>query len=328
MRFSEYMNEWLYGVEGYYSQFHTIGKDGDFYTAVSTSPFFGAAIANFLCQKVSSGQIPRDVTLVEIGAHRGYLIADMIQWIFTCDSTLLESMRFVIIERQESVRRAQQEYLWSRFGDEVSIEQAESLDDLDLEYAFFVSNEIFDAFPCDLYIDGKIADVVENAILWKDARQHHLDHASRYGMQKGEIAVGYEDFASKIVSAVKNFDFVSFDYGDRYARNDFSIRIYKEHKVYPFFDDGVELDRLFGHSDITYDVNFSHLIDAFESAGASLVSLEKQGRALVRFGIIDLLEQYAKVSTQAQYLHEADKIKTLIAPNVMGERFKMVHFSK
>jgi SAM-dependent MidA family methyltransferase len=26
-----------------------------------------------------------------------------------------------------------------------------------------------------------------------------------------------------------------------------------------------------------------------------------------------------------KYLHEADKIKTLIAPNVMGERYKIVH---
>jgi SAM-dependent MidA family methyltransferase len=44
--------------------------------------------------------------------------------------------------------------------------------------------------------------------------------------------------------------------------------------------------------------------------------------------LIDLLEQYARHSTEMQYLHEADKIKTLIAPNVMGERFKMVHFKK
>ncbi len=37
MKFSEYMNEWLYGVDGYYRQFRDIGKDGDFYTAVSSS---------------------------------------------------------------------------------------------------------------------------------------------------------------------------------------------------------------------------------------------------------------------------------------------------
>jgi len=47
MQFSTYMNEWLYGEEGYYKNFKAIGKSGDFYTAVSTSSFFGASIANY-----------------------------------------------------------------------------------------------------------------------------------------------------------------------------------------------------------------------------------------------------------------------------------------
>jgi len=41
------MHEWLYGNDGYYKNFKTIGKEGDFYTAVSTSRFFGASIANY-----------------------------------------------------------------------------------------------------------------------------------------------------------------------------------------------------------------------------------------------------------------------------------------
>jgi SAM-dependent MidA family methyltransferase len=49
---------------------------------------------------------------------------------------------------------------------------------------------------------------------------------------------------------------------------------------------------------------------------------------LVRFGLIDILEQFAKQTTQANYLREADKIKTLIAPTIMGDKFKMVHFKK
>jgi SAM-dependent MidA family methyltransferase len=30
----------------------------------------------------------------------------------------------------------------------------------------------------------------------------------------------------------------------------------------------------------------------------------------------------------ANYIREADKIKTLIAPTIMGDKFKMVHFQK
>ncbi len=328
MRFSNYMYEWLYGADGYYSRFRPIGKEGDFYTAVSTSPFFGASIANFLCRKIKEGKIPKDAALVEIGAHQGYLMADMIQWLYTCDSSLLESMRFIIVERQERVRKAQREYFAQRFGDAVRLEQVSSLGDLHLAYAFFVANEIFDAFACDLYIDGKMADVVDEAIVWRDADESLIEFAKKYGMQKGEIATGYEEFAQRMADAARSFDFVTFDYGDRYARNDFSIRIYDRHKVYPFFDEDVVLSELFGKTDITYDVNFSHVIDAFEEAGAKLIDFRKQANALIDFGIIDLLEQYSQIATQEQYLHEADKIKTLIAPNVMGERFKMVHLSR
>ncbi|MBD3807489.1 MAG: hypothetical protein IE880_02080, partial [Epsilonproteobacteria bacterium] len=53
MNFSEYMNEWLYGHDGYYNSFKTIGKEGDFYTAVSSSRFFGASIANYFLKLIS-----------------------------------------------------------------------------------------------------------------------------------------------------------------------------------------------------------------------------------------------------------------------------------
>jgi len=57
-------------------------------------------------------------------------------------------------------------------------------------------------------------------------------------------------------------------------------------------------------------------------------SHETQARALIWFGLIDILEMFAKQTIQAIYLREADKIKTLIAPTIMGDKFKMVHFSK
>ena len=328
MIFSDYMQDWLYGEEGYYRRFSPIGKKGDFYTAVSTSAFFGASIAQFLCKQIQNGTIGRDALLVEIGAHQGYLLADMIQWLYTCDASLLASMRFMIVERQEAVREAQKAYFAERFGDAVKLEQVENLDAMEETYAFFVSNEIFDAFPCELYIDGKQARIRENAVLWEDASDTIEHLARKYGMQKGEIAIGYDAFAQRLVRAAERFDFISFDYGDRYARNDFSIRIYTEHTVYPFFDEAVKLSELFGRSDITYDVNFGHVTDAFADAGIALVDYETQARALIRFGIIDLLEQYARQTTQENYVREADKVKTLLAPNIMGERFKMVHFRR
>ncbi len=327
-RFSDYMNEWLYGEGGYYKSFRDIGKGGDFYTAVSTSAFFGAAIANRFWQGILKGSIPRDAWLIEIGAHRGYLLADMIEWLYSCDPSLVETMHFAIVERQEELQKIQQDYFSERFGSGVHLYQFASLNELRVPYALFVSNEIFDAFPCELYKEGERAEVRKDRIYWVRAEEELRLFAKRHRLQKGEIAVGYEAFAKRVADAAEALEFISFDYGERYVRNDFSIRIYKGHETYPLFDESLNLAEVYQNSDITYDVNFAHVIEAFEAAGMSCKAYETQARALVRYGLIDILEEYSKRATYSDYLRQADRIKTLIAPTMMGDRFKVVEFIK
>ncbi|MDD5547989.1 MAG: SAM-dependent methyltransferase [Sulfurovaceae bacterium] len=321
------MNEWLYGDDGYYTSFKNIGKEGDFYTAVSSSRFFGASIANFLLKLISQDESKANGVLVEIGAHRGYLICDMIQWIYTVNPTLIQTLRFAIIEKHPRLIEEQKAYIYSRFGDDVKVEHFGSISEIKTNYAFVVSNEIFDAFGCELYMDGKIATVENDVISWIPAPNDMIELGKKHHLTKGEIAVGYEEFASEFKNLPK-CDFVSFDYGEKYIRNDFSIRIYKEHKTYPLFDENIKLKDFFGNSDITYDVNFAHVIEAFEANSFHLKTFETQARALISFGIIDILEQFARIATQERYISEADKIKTLISPTIMGDKFKMIHLSK
>ena len=328
MYFSEYMNEWLYGEEGYYKHFKDIGKEGDFYTAVSTSAFFGASIANHFFKMLQEGRAERNGWLIEIGAHQGYLLCDMIQWLYTCDPTLVQSLKFGIVERQPHVKEAQLAYIRSRFGDDVQVRHFDDISQVNVDYAFFVANEIFDAFPCELYKDEQIATVEEHQIGWEDASKELKLWAEKHYLKTGEIAVGYEAFAKAMASGVKRCDFVTCDYGEKYVRNDFSIRVYRKHETFPLFDEALNLAESFQKDDITYDVNFAHVLEAFEAAGFKEEGYETQARALIRFGIIDILEQFAKQTTQANYLREADKIKTLIAPTMMGDRFKMIHLSK
>ena len=326
MKFSSYMNEWLYGEDGYYKNFKDIGKGGDFYTAVSTSSFFGASIANHLFKMIQDNQVPRDGYLIEIGAHKGYLICDMIQWLYSCNASLISSMKFAIVERQPKVQEAQREYIYSRFGDDVNVEFFSSLSEIQVDYAFYISNEIFDAFACELIKDNQQAYVENHQIEWREIDKDLAQKIVPFRQVKGEVAVGYEDFAKDISNTAKRCDFVSFDYGEEYVRNDFSIRIYKSHKTLPLFDEELILADEFKKSDITFDVNFGHVIKAFEESGFQKIDYETQARALIRFGLIDILEQFAKQTTQSIYQREADKIKTLIAPTIMGDRFKMVHF--
>ncbi|WP_297524721.1 SAM-dependent methyltransferase [Sulfurovum sp.] len=328
MYFSEYMNEWLYGENGYYRNFKAIGKSGDFYTAVSTSSFFGASIANYFFKMLKEGKADRDGWLIEVGAHQGYLICDMIQWLYTCDPLLVKTLKFGIVERQPEVQKAQTEYIKARFGDDVHITHFEDLCEVNAEYGFVVANEIFDAFPCELLKDGQIAVVEDHKIAWNPAPLEMLEWAKGHYLKQGEVAVGYEGFAKAMASGIEKCDFVSFDYGEKYVRNDFSIRVYRAHETFPLFDEALDLSESFQKDDITYDVNFRQVLEAFEASGFTEKSYETQARALIRFGLIEILEQFASQTTQERYMREADKIKTLIAPTMMGDRFKMLHLQK
>jgi len=328
-RFSNYMQDWLYGPKGYYTTFKAIGKEGDFYTAVTTSRFFGATIAHYMISLIKAGKLSDRLHLIEIGAHQGYLLADMIEWIAQEAPELLETMKFGIVERFDGLKQAQKAYFQHRFGDAIELIHYSAPEQMGVKEAFIVANEIFDAFPCDLLYKQKIALVdEEHAIHFEGEDEEVLAIAERYGQTKGEVARGYESFAASLYQSAEKIVFATFDYGEKEPRTDFSIRVYKGHEVYPLFEEGLDRKALFGQSDITYDVNFSHLMDAFEEKGFVTHAYKTQLRALTEYGLPDLLEQLAQLGNQTLYLRELNKIKTLIDPTMMGERFKLVEFHK
>jgi len=339
MRFSEFMQEWLYGEDGYYTKKITIGKEGDFYTAVSSSMFFGGSIANRLISVIDEGFLSKDCVVVEVGAHKGYLLADMVQFIYTLRPELLETLRFMIVEPQAENAKMQIEYFKESFGDVVSLEHKTSLDDVDEDEAFVVANEIFDAFSCEVIKDDKMLYMRSEHIPYFDEQSEDIKKiVEKYGFRRGEIGLGYGEFANSIQKAFKTYEFVTFDYGDKEQRSDFSLRIYHKHHTYPFFaltdfvkeedekPKGVSLEKLYKKSDITYDVNFTYLIDEFVNQGATLVWYKTQLAALVEFGIDKLLELLAKNSDEATYKAELNRAKVLISPAFMGERFKCCVF--
>ncbi len=326
--FSKYISEWLYGDDGYYATYKNIGKEGDFYTAVSTSKFFGGSVAKHIISLVDEGFLSKDGVVCEIGAHHGYFLADVIEFIYTLRPKLLSTLKFVIIERFDDLQVQQREYFKESFGDVISLTHYKSLDEMKCKNAFFIANEIFDAFPCELYFKGKTARVDGHSIEFDVDNKWVDDKAKKYHKDRGEIAVGYEEFALSMASACEKFEFISFDYGEMQARPDFSIRVYEKHKVIPFFDEEINREELFGKSDITYDVTFEHVKDAYAQAGVEFIELKAQMVALVDMGILDLLEMLKENVEEKIYEQELQKAKMLIMPNFLGERFKMIRFRK
>jgi len=327
-KFSQYMAEWLYGDDGYYSTYKTIGKGGDFYTAVSTSKFFGGSIAKHIISLVDEGFLNENSVICEIGAHHGYFLADVVEFIYTLRPKLLSTLSFIIIERFEALQEQQTEYFKESFGDVVSLTHYKSLSELKCENAFFIANEIFDAFPCELYYKGKTGRVDNHAVEFDVEDEWVSAKAEKYFKDRGEIAIGYEEFALEMASAAGKFEFMSFDYGEMQARPDFSLRVYEKHEVIPFFDENIKREKLFAKSDITYDVTFAHVKDAYEEAGIEFIELKVQMVALIDMGILELLEILKDKVDEKLYKQELEKVKMLILPNFLGERFKMIRFRK
>ncbi len=341
MRISEFINRWLYGKNGYYTEFKEIGKEGDFYTSVSSSIFFGGSIAKKLISSIKNGLVADNVTILEIGAHKGYLLADIIQFIYTLEPKLIETLNFAILEPQPQIQKIQKKYFRDSFGDFVNVKFFSSFDEISLDFAFVIANEIFDAFACEVVKDDKMLYIDDNFEPYFDKLSPFAKEISnKYHIKKGEISIGYEEFANNLSKSIKRFEFITFDYGEKEARGDFSLRIYDKHKVYPFFsltkfvkDDkseyrGIDLKSLYKKSDITHDVDFIHLIDAFKEAGIQNIAYMTQMKALIEFGLIELLELLKEKSSEKAYLDELNKVKLLIDPAFLGERFKCVIFRK
>jgi SAM-dependent MidA family methyltransferase len=333
------MQEWLYGADGYYAKYRDIGKSGDFYTAVSSSQFFGGSIANRLLRVIDEGFLPPDTTIVEIGAHKGYMLADIVQFIYTLRPSLLESLNFLIVESFSENIENQKRYFKESFGDIVKLTHVPKISDISLESAFVVANEIFDAFSCELIKDDKMLYLRDGEFVFDKMDPKIEEIAQRYGIFIGEVAVGYEEFGESLSRSIERFEFVTFDYGDDFKRDDFSIRVYHKHNSYPFFSltkyvedesqkPDISLEELYKKSDITFDVNFKYLKESLLKSGIESKLYKTQMAMLVEFGIIDLLDMLRKNSSDDIYFSELNRVKVLIDPAFMGERFKGVVFRK
>ncbi|PAF52747.1 SAM-dependent methyltransferase [Helicobacter sp. 13S00477-4] len=331
IRFSSYMNEWLYGEGGYY-QDAMIGKAGDFYTAVSVSKFFGGSIANYLLNLLENGVLTLPLKIIEVGTHKGYLLNDVAQFLQTLSEGVVQNCEFISIEPLPLMARFQKEYFIKHSNLELKIYQ--TFDELETDSndcVFCFSNELFDAFACELIDDNKMAYIKNHQIIWGDVLPEVDFFRKKYEIFQGEIPILIEDFISCLIQKLNHFKdwiFLTFDYGDWESRNDINLRVYKNHQVKNFLDIKEYLRDYYQKSDITYDVNFSFLTKCFESFGAKKVLYGNQGKVLIELGLMDLLEKFSQNTSYEGYLREISKIKPLISPGGFGERFQGIVFKK
>ena len=289
----------------YSSPRNPIGMDGDFYTSTDLDPIFGRLLARQL-EQMSAG-FDR-FTVVELGAGKGLLARDILEH---------RHFPYMILERSPAMRARQEELL---VGYDV-----EWIDELPRGITgCILSNEFFDALPVhrvvrrngvlrEIYVTADFREVEGNL-------QEPIDAPVAEG-QVAEINLDARRWIRRIAESLDRGYHLAIDYG--YLRDQFyaqprgTLICYWRHQARedPYLH--------IGEQDITAHVNFSDLIDEGAAASLETVRFTTQMDFLVGLGILDEIQNLATAGDAAS-MQRLLKIKRLILPTSMGERFKVL----
>jgi SAM-dependent MidA family methyltransferase len=300
LSFRDYMEEVLCFY--YASPRNRIGFEGDFYTSADLDPIFGQLLARQF--ETWAGDFD-SFTLVELGAGKGLLARDILR---------CHQFPYMILERSASMRARQQELL--RDYDVTWIDELPK----GITGCIF-SNEFFDALPVHRVVcrGGRLREiyVTEEFKEIEGDLQKPVEVRLSEG-QTAEIGLDAQRWIHQIAESLHRGYHVAIDYG--YLRDDFfaqphgTLMCYWRHQA-------VENPYIrIGQQDITAHVNFSDLMD---EPGLETALFTTQKDYLIRLGILPEIEKLATAS-DARSVARLMKMKNLILPGMMGERFKVL----
>ncbi len=325
------MQEWLYGEKGYYRK-AVIGQKGDFYTSVSLSKFFGGAIAFYIIKLLEEEKLFLPLKIVEIGSHHGHFLSDIASFLNALSVGVMEKCEFISCEPLRELQKIQRMIFKQATQLDLTSCSLEELDFKEKKSAFVVSNELFDAFACEIIKDDQMLFIThDHKGVWGNINKPTKELLKNLNLQQGCAPLFLNAFIKDLLEKLNeasSWVFLSFDYGDETERKDLHLRAFKNHQALDFKDILNNLASLYQQSDLTYDVNFSLVRFLFEKHHAQFSFFKSQANALLDMGLIGLLEAFSKSVSYERYLKEAAKIKPLISPGGLGERFKALEFVK
>ena len=340
--FARFMEWCLYHPDdGYYhSEGTKTGKGGDYYTAPCVHPFFGRLVARQLMQMSELLGTER-FTVVEMGAGRGFLCRDILDWASRSapafyrrlDYRLFDVSRRRVEEQRETLAPYEREgkVSWEDAGE---LEKGEQMIE-----GCFLSNELVDAFPVHrvVFQDGKLREIyvgeqdggfveVLGDLSSPEIGEYFTDDAVvlKEG-QEAEVNLHGRQWIRAVGRRLRRGFVLTIDYGclagELYApwRRSGTMMCYYQHR-----SSENPYERV-GEQDMTAHVNFSALIRAGEKAGLLFTGLVPLYRFLIGLGLLGEMEEAAKGMSEIEGLKMRLSLKHLIEPSVgMGEIFKVL----
>jgi SAM-dependent MidA family methyltransferase len=320
--FASVMERALYHPEhGYYGPGpRRIGRGGDFFTSVSTGPLFGKLLAMLAHREWERLGQPADFALIEQGAHDGQLAADILT------ALDIPGAHYLLLEPNPRYREVQRQ----RLGDRVT--WIESLDEAPA-HAFYLSNELPDAFPVHLVRwDGQnwLELHVDAALNLIPATPSSPELAAETEKLPRDLDPGHTmEIPLAMLDWVKVFSQAPFrgsvfiaDYGldaeEFLTRPTGTLRRYRQHQT----DDQILAD--LGESDLTTSINFTRLIAEAESHGLRVADYDHQGRFLTRLATPWLASLEGRGLDAATFR----QFQSLTHPAIMGRSFRCLLMEK
>lgn len=332
-KISEFMSKALFDTKnGYYKTKNPIGKGADFITAPEISQVFGELLAAYFLQVASAKQAK--IALVEMGAGKGTLFGDILASITKLSDKgvpqavdFLKRASFHIIEINPVLEGVQKKNLADFFINwhESFAEFREAAPEREI---FFISNELFDCFPIDQFIqtergwcermtDGK------KFILSDFNKEIHefIDQAVGSIAPIGaffEYSLAAQDFMKELCIAIykQGGIAINIDYG--YSKNEFvnSLQAVKNHQKCNVLEAPGEVD-------ITALVDFEALDKITKEADLES-SLITQRELLIGLGIEKRQEILLQNKSDSEKKEINLAIERLIDKDQMGELFKCI----
>ncbi|MBE3556988.1 MAG: SAM-dependent methyltransferase [Firmicutes bacterium] len=146
LRYDVFLNEALYGPDGYYTRGAAIGKEGDFVTAPHVTPLFGYTLAHHIATIWEQMGCPAPFFICELGAGEGYLAQDILQTLQERAAACWEALEQYVLFERSPVLRAREQTRLEGFAQKVSWTLPHGV-----EAAVVLSNELFDALPVRIF---------------------------------------------------------------------------------------------------------------------------------------------------------------------------------
>jgi len=346
--FARFMDLVLYHPQwGYYTSPGTkIGRAGDFYTAPTVNPLFGAMLARQIDQMWVACGRPAQWLVIEYGPGTGILARDIVAALHRDHSDVYAALDYYLIEISHELIRVQQKTLaGSESIESHKFHWVDSLAAINLGYienGCVLANELVDAFPVHL-VQQSTDELQELYVGLSDIGPNNAftllpDHLSTTELaeyfsvqnvhleegQRAEVNLLAREWLAEVSLHLKQGYLITIDYGataeELYApfRFDGTLRCFHKHQLVdnPLIN--------LGGQDITAHVNFSALITWGEQLGLRKKDLVTQPQFLLNLGILDILHKQPDYTQSPDFFKITSAIKQLILPGGMGDIFKVL----